>query len=95
MIRIRYSRWDGTQSRLVPDADTALEQLQKLMMEGLSAEQAMEWMERYGFELAGTEFRVMAIGLAAAVLVLGTLTGPLLLSTGRFELSLPRCDGAA
>lgn len=61
MIRIRYSRWDGSQSRLVPDADAALEQLQKLMMEGLSAEQAMEWMQRYGFELAGTEFRVMGV----------------------------------
>ncbi len=61
MIRIRYSRWDGTQSPLELDADGALEQLQQLMMEGLSAEEALEWMQRYGFDLAGTEFRVMGI----------------------------------
>jgi uncharacterized protein with von Willebrand factor type A (vWA) domain len=61
MIRIRYSRWDGTQSPWLPDADGALEQLQNLMLEGLSAQQAMEWMQRYGFELAGTEFRVMGV----------------------------------
>jgi len=61
VIRVRYSRWDGTQERSIPDADAALEQLQKLMMEGLSAQQAMEWLERYGFDLAGTEFRVMGV----------------------------------
>jgi uncharacterized protein with von Willebrand factor type A (vWA) domain len=61
MIRIRYSRWDGSQQPFELDADGALDQLQQLMMEGLSAQEALEWMQRYGFELAGTEFRVMGL----------------------------------
>ena len=61
MIRFLYSRWDGTQHPLELDAEAALDALQQLMMEGLNAQEALEWMERYGFELAGTEFRVMGM----------------------------------
>jgi uncharacterized protein with von Willebrand factor type A (vWA) domain len=61
MIRIRYSRWDGSQTPLALDAEAALDQLQQLMMEGLSADEALEWMQRYGFDMAGTEFRVMGL----------------------------------
>lgn len=54
-----YSRWDGTQEEFALDADRALEALSDLMMEGLSAAEALEWMRRSGFELAGLDFRVM------------------------------------
>jgi uncharacterized protein with von Willebrand factor type A (vWA) domain len=55
----RYSRWDGTQSEFSLDARSALEQLSDLMMEGLDARQALEWMREYGFQMAGMNMRVM------------------------------------
>ena len=61
MKAFRYSRWDGTQDEFALDAESALEALSDLMMEGLDARQALEWMERYGFDLAGTDMRVMGI----------------------------------
>ena len=55
----RYSRWDGTQSEFTLDADSALEALSDLMMHGLSVRESMDYMQRYGFDLAGQDFRVM------------------------------------
>jgi uncharacterized protein with von Willebrand factor type A (vWA) domain len=57
----RYSRWDGTQSEFTLDAERALEAVSDLLMEGLSLEEALDWMRRAGFELAGLEFRVMGL----------------------------------
>jgi uncharacterized protein with von Willebrand factor type A (vWA) domain len=57
----RYSRWDGSQSAFSLDAERALDALSELLMEGLSAEEALEWMRRQGFELAGTEMRVLGL----------------------------------
>src|SRR5512138_249201 len=57
----RYSRWDGTQKAFSLDADAALDALSDLMMEGLTAEEALAWMQRAGFELAGLDMRVMGI----------------------------------
>jgi uncharacterized protein with von Willebrand factor type A (vWA) domain len=57
----RYSRWDGTQEAFSLDADAALDALSDLLMEGLSAEEALAWMERAGFELAGLDVRVMGL----------------------------------
>ena len=57
----RYSRWDGSQQQFSLDPDAALDALSDLMMEGLSAEEALAWMQRAGFELAGLEMRVMGI----------------------------------
>jgi uncharacterized protein with von Willebrand factor type A (vWA) domain len=57
----RYSRWDGTQEEFTFDAESALDALSDLMMEGLDAAQALAWMERYGFDLAGVDMRVMGI----------------------------------
>jgi uncharacterized protein with von Willebrand factor type A (vWA) domain len=54
-----YSRWDGRQDEFSLDPKQALQTLSDLMMEGLSAEEALEWMRQYGFELAGLDFRVM------------------------------------
>jgi uncharacterized protein with von Willebrand factor type A (vWA) domain len=54
-----YSRWDGSQDEFSLDAKRALEALSDLMMEGLSAAEALEWMRQSGFELAGMDFRVM------------------------------------
>jgi uncharacterized protein with von Willebrand factor type A (vWA) domain len=54
-----YSRWDGSQQEFTLDADRALEALSDLMMEGLTAGEALEWMRQSGFELAGMDFRVM------------------------------------
>ena len=56
-----YSRWDGTQEEFRVDADAALDALSELMMHGLDAEQALEWMRRHGFELAGLDMRVMGL----------------------------------
>ena len=61
MIRIRYSRWDGSQQLFSLDAEEALDELSKLLMEGLDLEQSLDWMRYRGFELAGMEFRVMGI----------------------------------
>jgi len=55
----RYSRWDGTQEEFTLDPKRALDALSDLLMEGLSVEEALEWMRRSGFPLAGMNFRVM------------------------------------
>ncbi len=57
----RYSRWDGTQVGFSLDAEAALDALSDLLMQGLDAQQALEWMRRAGFELAGLEMRVMGV----------------------------------
>jgi len=57
----RYSRWDGSQHAFSLDPDSALDALSDLMMEGLSAEEALAWMEHAGFDLAGQDMRVMGI----------------------------------
>jgi uncharacterized protein with von Willebrand factor type A (vWA) domain len=57
--RILYSRWDGSQPLYSLEADQALDALSKLMMEGLSAQEALDWMREGGFNLAGLDFRVM------------------------------------
>ncbi|HEX5068361.1 MAG TPA: hypothetical protein VFY49_19730 [Myxococcota bacterium] len=54
-----YSRWDGTQQAFTLDAGQALDKLSELMLEGLSAQEALEWMRRAGFELGGLDMRVM------------------------------------
>jgi uncharacterized protein with von Willebrand factor type A (vWA) domain len=56
-----YSRWDGTQKAFSLDADEALGALSELLMEGLDLEQALDWMERGGFELGGMDFRVLGV----------------------------------
>lgn len=58
----RYSRWDGSQEAFSLDADEALDALADHMMHGLTAEQALQHMRQYGFELAGRDFRVMGLG---------------------------------
>jgi len=55
----RYSRWDGTQKEFTLDAEQALDALSDLMMHGLSAREAMQYMQQFGFDLAGQDFRVM------------------------------------
>lgn len=57
----RYSRWDGSQKAFSLDADAALDALSDLMMEGLTAEEALAWMQRAGFDLAGLDMRVMGV----------------------------------
>ena len=54
-----YSRWDGSQTEFTMDVQSALEQLSDLMMEGLDAREALEWMREYGFQMAGMNMRVM------------------------------------
>lgn len=54
-----YSRWDGTQSEWSLDAERALDTLSELMMHGLSAREALQYMQQFGFELAGQDFRVL------------------------------------
>ena len=61
MRAIRYSRWDGSQSEFSLDANEALDALSDLMMEGLSAEEALEWMRQYGFQLGGLDMAVMGL----------------------------------
>ena len=56
-----YSRWDGSLAEFSLDADAALDALSDLMMEGLDAREALEWMRRHGFELAGLDMRVMGV----------------------------------
>jgi uncharacterized protein with von Willebrand factor type A (vWA) domain len=55
----RYSHWDGTQEEFTLDPKRALDALSDLLMEGLSVEEALEYMRRSGFPLAGMNFRVM------------------------------------
>jgi uncharacterized protein with von Willebrand factor type A (vWA) domain len=57
----RYSRWDGTQAEFTLDPKRALDALSELLMEGLSVEEALAWMRRSGFPLAGMNFRVMGV----------------------------------
>jgi uncharacterized protein with von Willebrand factor type A (vWA) domain len=61
MKTIVYSRWDGTQTEFRADPDRALDALSDLLMEGLDVREALEWMRRYGFELAGLDMRVMGL----------------------------------
>ena len=49
-----YSRWDGSQEEFRLDGRRALDALSRLLMEGLDAREALEWMRRQGFELAGS-----------------------------------------
>lgn len=55
----RYSRWDGSQEAFSLDTRRAVDALSDLLMEGLDVEEALEWMRRFGFEMAGLDFRVM------------------------------------
>jgi uncharacterized protein with von Willebrand factor type A (vWA) domain len=55
----RYSRWDGSQKEFSLDADKALDALSDLMMHGLNVREAMQYMQQFGFDLAGQDFRVM------------------------------------
>jgi uncharacterized protein with von Willebrand factor type A (vWA) domain len=57
----RYSRWDGSQDEFSLDARRALDALSDLLMEGLDVEEALEWMRQHGFELGGTDMRVMGL----------------------------------
>ncbi len=61
MKSIVYSRWDGSQSEFSPDPESVLDVLSDLMMEGLDAREALDWMRRFGFELAGLDMRVMGL----------------------------------
>ena len=57
----RYSRWDGSQAEFRMDAGQALDALSELLMEGLDVSEALEWMRQAGFELGGSEMRVMGV----------------------------------
>lgn len=57
----RYSRWDGTQAPFTLAPEQALDALAEGMMEGFSLAEALEWMQRAGFELAGLDVRVMGL----------------------------------
>ena len=61
MAVYRYSQWDGFQQPFSLDADEALDELSRYLMEGVDAASALEWMRFEGFELAGMEFRVMGV----------------------------------
>lgn len=61
MRAFRYSRWDGQQDEFSLDPESALEALSDLMMEGMDARQALEWMRQFGFQLGGMDMRVMGI----------------------------------
>ncbi len=58
MTAFRYGRWDGTQKEFSMDVQSALDALSDLMMEGLDAAEALEWMRRCGFDRAGQDMRV-------------------------------------
>jgi uncharacterized protein with von Willebrand factor type A (vWA) domain len=57
----RYSRWDGSQEEFSLDPRQALDALSDLLMEGLGVREALEWMQRHGFQLGGMDFRVMGV----------------------------------
>ncbi len=57
----RYSRWDGSQDEFTLDPREALDALSDLLMEGLDVNEALEWMRRSGFDMAGMNFRVMGV----------------------------------
>ncbi len=61
MRLVRYSRWDGAQQSWSLDAETALDELNRYLMEGLDLEQSLDWMRQQGFDLAGMDFRVMGL----------------------------------
>ncbi|MEE8558834.1 MAG: hypothetical protein V3T14_13200 [Myxococcota bacterium] len=61
MALYRYSRWDGSQTSYSLDAESILDELSRYLMEGADAASALEWMRYAGFELAGTEFRVLGL----------------------------------
>jgi len=61
MRTIVYSRWDGTQAEFSVDPDRVLDALSDLLMEGLDVREALEWMRRFGFDLAGLDMRVMGL----------------------------------
>jgi len=60
-VRVRYSRWDGTQRAFSLAAEQALDELARHLMEGMSVDEALSWMRYQGFELAGMDFRVMGV----------------------------------
>ena len=55
MKRWRYSCWDGSQRSFSLDAEQTLDALSHLLMEGVSAEEALAWMQHAGFEMAGLD----------------------------------------
>ncbi len=65
MKRIRYSRWDGTQTW--PDldeeavADRMFEEMSNYMNWGLSTQEALEWLMRQGLNIPDLDLRVMGI----------------------------------
>jgi uncharacterized protein with von Willebrand factor type A (vWA) domain len=59
--RIVYSHWDARQQRWSLDADQALDELSRFLMEGLDLEESLDWMRYQGFDLAGMDFRVMGL----------------------------------
>lgn len=61
MRAFRYSRWDGRQDEFSLDPERTLEALSELMMEGMDARQALEWMRQFGFQLGGMDMRVMGV----------------------------------
>jgi uncharacterized protein with von Willebrand factor type A (vWA) domain len=61
MRRIVYSAWDGTQEEFRLDAEQVLDRLTDLLMEGLDVSEALEWLRREGFPLAGMDMRVMGL----------------------------------
>jgi uncharacterized protein with von Willebrand factor type A (vWA) domain len=61
MIRALYSQWDGTRAIYSLEAERALDELSKFLMEGLELEKALDWMRHAGFDLAGMDFRVMGM----------------------------------
>ena len=61
MRRFVYSAWDGRQKAFSLDAEVALDELNRFLMEGLDLEESLDWMRQQGFELAGMDFRVMGL----------------------------------
>jgi uncharacterized protein with von Willebrand factor type A (vWA) domain len=54
-----YSRWDESQAEFELEPESVLDALSDLLMEGLDVREALEWMRRQGFALAGLDLRVM------------------------------------
>jgi len=61
MSRYIYSRWDGSHRPYSLEAEQALDELSKYLMEGLDLQESLDWMRYQGFDLAGQEFRVMGL----------------------------------
>ena len=49
MLQLLYSRWDGTQERYSLEAEAALDELSRYLMEGLDVGQSLDWMRIQGF----------------------------------------------